>query len=177
MNKKELLEVIEEEKALYIPSNYLFQQFTHQKRYLIWKYLKYFRLAQYYKTIPSIIGKLAYRYYLRKKNIYGEKAGIEITNSSKLGRRIDIWHGNVIINASLGDDCIIHGNNVLGNKGKNRENETPILGKGVDVGVGAIVIGDVKIADQCIIGSNAVVTRSCEIPNSILVGIPAIRKE
>ena len=182
MNRQELQEIILEEKGMYVPDNYRFQKFTHQKRYMIWRYLSYFRKAQYWKgelsnpncgQVQKLIGRLAWRYYLRKKNIFGEKSGVEIANHCKLGRRIDIWHGNVIINANLGDDCIIHGNNVLGNKGDTKANEIPTLGRHVDVGVGAVIIGSISITDDCRIGANAVVIRSCDVPGSTIVGVPA----
>ena len=37
----------------------------------------------------------------------------------------------------------------------------------------AKIIGDVKIADNIVIGAGAVVVDSCEIPGSVLVGVPA----
>lgn len=181
MTLKEIKSIIAEEKKLYIPANYKFQKFTHQKRFLIWKYLAYFRLCQHWQDIivggsGGIYAKLAYRYTSRKKNIYGEKAGVEIASQSRLGRRLDIWHGNTVISAHLGDDCIIHGNNVLGNNGS-ANGEIPVLGDRVDVGVGAVVIGNHYIADNCKIGANAVVTKSFDIKGSIIVGVPAVRKD
>ena len=35
-----------------------------------------------------------------------------------------------------------------------------------------MILGDISIGDNCIIGANSVVTKSCP-PNSILVGTPA----
>lgn len=184
MNLFELKELIEEERKLYVPSQYFFMRWAHQKRYLIWKSLSCFRLAQYWKTeiqnintgiIKRLIAKLAYRYYFRLKNLYGEKAGVEIASHSTLGRRLDIWHGGVIISGHLGDDCVLHGNNVIGNKG-NGDTAVPVLGNGVDIGVGAVVIGGIHITDKCRIGANAVVNRNFEEPGSLIVGVPAYVK-
>jgi serine O-acetyltransferase len=44
----------------------------------------------------------------------------------------------------------------------------------VDIGVGAMVIGNITIADDCVIGAGAVVTKSCLEPGTILVGVPAV---
>lgn len=182
MNLKDVKNIIDEEKELYVPDNYCFNKFIHQKRYMIWKFLKAFRLAQFYREemkktsgnrIWKLYCKVMYRYHLRRRNIFGEKTNVEIANNSKLGRRLQIWHGNVIINANLGDDCSIHGNNVLGNKGEGRESEIPTLGKKVDVGVGAIVIGDIYIADGCVIGANAMVNKNFLNYGKVIVGIPA----
>lgn len=40
-------------------------------------------------------------------------------------------------------------------------------------GVGAIIIGDVYIADNCVIGANSLVNKSCYEENSVIVGSPA----
>jgi serine O-acetyltransferase len=48
----------------------------------------------------------------------------------------------------------------------------PILGDNILVGVGAKILGPVKIGDNCIIGANAVVVH--DMPeNSVIGGIPA----
>ena len=167
-----------------MPEQYWFMKWTHQKRYMIWKTLSCFRLAQYWKSeihnqnagmVYRRYAQIAYRYYFRKRNIYGEKSGVEIASHSVLGRGIDIWHGGVVISGRLGDDCVIHGNNVIGNKG-NGDAGVPMLGNGVDLGVGAVVIGGVKIADGCRIGANAVVNKDFTEPGSLIVGVPAYVK-
>lgn len=179
MNKKELKDIIKEEKDIYVPSKYLYQKYTRAKLYMIWKLLSNYRKAQYYREtlkttngIKRIINSLRYRFFTRKKNLYSEKCGIEIANERKIGRRLRLWHGGVVINANLGDDCAIHGNNILGNKGEMSLNCAPNIGNNVDVGVGAIVIGEINIADNCCIGANAVVTKSFTKPGSVIVGIP-----
>lgn len=177
----EIKQIIEEEKEIYVPQNFRFLKWSHQKRYLIWKCLSSFRLEQFWKRklnsketgkICAIYAKLAYRYYSRQKNIYGAKAGVEISNTCVLGRRLDIWHGGVILSGSFGNDCVIHGNNVVGNKG-NGDLATPVIGDGVDLGVGAVIIGGVHIADGCRIGANAVVTKDFPEENQLIIGIPA----
>lgn len=181
MNLHEVKNIIVEERRMYIPEQFRFMKWTHQKRYLIWRTLSSFRLAQYWKAeiqnknagrLRRTYAKLMYRYYFRQRNLYGEKSGVEISNQSVLGRRLDIWHGGVVISGRLGDDCVIHGNNVIGNKG-NGDTKTPVLGDRVDLGVGAVVIGGVHIADGCRIGANAVVTRDFVEAGSLIVGVPA----
>ena len=108
----------------------------------------------------------------RKKNKLGLKAGIDIP-VGKADSGIRIAHPNVILNGEVGSGCIFHGNNVLGNKKTGDRNAVPKLGKHVDVGVGAIIIGKVEIADDCVIGAGAVVTKSFLKPESVIVGNPA----
>ena len=179
MTKDELKEIIEEEKSIYIRNKYSYCKYTHSKLYMIWRLLVSYRKSQFYKEelkkakgISKVICKLKLRYYTRHKNISMEKTGIEIANGCKLGRRLRLWHGGVVINAHLGDDCLIHGNNILGNKGVYPFDQIPTLGNNVDVGVGAVIIGKIHIADNCRIGANAVVTKSFETPGSVIVGIP-----
>ena len=57
-----------------------------------------------------------------------------------------------------------------------KDNLCPVLGKRVDVGIGAKIIGNVTIADDIKIGANAVVTKSFLEPGITLVGIPARKK-
>ncbi|MEO2239495.1 hypothetical protein ABE547_09815 [Dorea sp. YH-dor226] len=180
----EVKQIISEERKMYVNDRYLFMKWSHQKRYLIWKCLSCFRMAQYWKAVikdsdvglaKRLYAKLAYRHYFRQRNIYSERSGVEIANHCVLGRRLDIWHGSVVISGSLGDDCVIHGNNVIGNKG-NGDDGIPVLGNGVDLGVGAVVIGNIHIADQCIIGANAVVIKDFEEVGSLIVGVPAQMK-
>ena len=66
---------------------------------------------------------------------------------------------------------MFHGNNCIGNNGKTED--CPVIGDNVDIGFGAIIIGNVKIADNVKIGANAVVTKSCLEEGATLVGIPA----
>ena len=179
MNKQELKEIIAEEKAMYNKSNPAFRKLVHQKRYMIWRYLYWFRWAQYHKAqVAAASGlkrqwaKLAHCYAQRRKNICGEKCGVEITNNSKLGRRLSIWHSGVVIDAQLGDDVSIRGNCVLGSKDLRCTSGRPVIGNGVEMGFGSAVIGNVTIADRCIIGANAVVTKDFPEPGTVIVGVP-----
>lgn len=184
VNLNNVKSIISEERRMYVPKHYFLMKWSHQKRYLIWKTLQCFRLAQYWKSVllekdqrvlRRLVAKFAYRYYFRQRNIYSEKSGVEIAIHSILGNRINIWHGGVVINGHIGDDCVFHGNNIIGNKGRDNM-KTPVLGNGVDVGVGANVIGEVVIADGCVIGANAVVNKSFNEAGSLIVGVPAYVK-
>ena len=78
----------------------------------------------------------------------------------------------MVINGNVGDNCVFHGNNTIGNKGVHGSDRRPVIGDNVDIGVGAIVIGDIDIADNSIIGAGSVVTKSFTDENSIIVGVP-----
>lgn len=184
MNSVEFENILREEKRLYFgdnPNNARQMKKSRHKRYYIWKYLYFFRCCQYYRNVRQDksssrferkLAKYKFKYYAKKKNIYSYKSGVEIGIDSRIGKNCDIWHSGVVINGNIGDNCIFHGNNTIGNKGKGNESLFPNLGNNIDIGVGAVVIGDINIADDCIIGAGAVVTKSFEKKNSIIIGIP-----
>lgn len=187
MNEKQFKEFLQAEKEVYLGSSPRQEKDwkrSHHKRYTIWKYLYYFRCCQYWRDVRKAsdcgsflkcLAKMKFRYYDKMRNIYSEKSGVEIGISCKIGKNCDIWHSGVVINGNVGDDCIFHGNNVIGNKGKGHEDESPTLGNRVDVGAGAIIIGDLQLADDCIVGAGAVVTKSFAESGSVIVGVPGKR--
>lgn len=48
----------------------------------------------------------------------------------------------------------------------------PVLGKGVVVGIGAVVVVGISVADDTAIGANAVVNRSVVEENTAVAGVP-----
>lgn len=141
--------------------------------FFIDKYLKYLRKEEIFFKKEGIINRLISLYYARKKNRLGAKLGFYIPKFT-IGSDLTIYHHGAITvsgDAKIGDGCILHGMNCIGNNGN--EEHAPVIGNNVDIGVGAKIIGDVKIADNITIGANAVVTKSCTIEGATLVGIPA----
>lgn len=181
-NYQELKEWMQVEKKVYFGSqpvgfNYKLRKTT---KYEIYRYIMLLRKYEYfcYKRDHSK-NMLGSKYWImrvklcdRNKNIQGIKLGIEIT-PGYTEKGIRICHQNVIINGYIGEGCIFHGNNVIGNKKTGSVNAIPRIGANVDVGAGAIIIGDVTIADNCIIGAGAVVTQSFLTPGTIIAGVPA----
>lgn len=105
------------------------------------------------------------------RNVYG----IELPYSAKVGRRVVIEHqGDIVVHGSsvIGDECIIRQGVTLGNRRLDRPFDAPHLGKGVNVGAGAKVLGAVEIGDFASIGANAVVCTDVA-SNATVVGIPA----
>jgi serine O-acetyltransferase len=115
---------------------------------------------------------LIYRAMYRKcRNHYG----IELPYSATLGRRVVIEHQGCIVihgNAHIGDDCVIRQGVTLGNRTLDRPSDAPKLGKGVNVGAGAKILGAVTIGDGANIGANAVVLQDVP-PGALAVGVPA----
>ncbi|BAZ67767.1 serine O-acetyltransferase [Fischerella sp. NIES-4106] len=109
--------------------------------------------------------------YRRIRNHYG----IELLYTVRLGRRVVIHHqGTIIINAYavIGDESQICQGVTLGSRYADRPYDAPRLGKGVEVGAGAKILGKVTIGDYAKIGANAVVL--CDVPpGATAIGIPA----
>ncbi len=115
---------------------------------------------------------ILYRAMYRKiRNTYG----IDLPYTVKLGRRVVIDHNSGIIihgDSYIGDDSIIRQGVTLGNRCLDRPLEAPRLGKRVNIGAGAKILGNVTIGDDVNIGANAVVLS--DIPSGkTAVGIPA----
>lgn len=122
--------------------------------------------------ILSKLYSLQIKLYDIKKNRLSLQLGVEI-NPFHCGKGVRICHPNVVINGLIGDNCVFHGNNIIGNKKTGDKNATPHIGSNVDIGTGAIIIGDVIIADNCVIGAGAVVTKSFTVPGTVIAGVPA----
>lgn len=113
-----------------------------------------------------------YRMLYRKvRNTYG----IDLPYSTKVGRRVVIEHQGAIVihgDSVIGDDSIIRQGVTLGNRYLDRPFDAPKLGKRVNVGAGAKILGGVTIGDDAIIGANAVVLKDVPAGHTA-VGIPA----
>lgn len=167
---KEIKILIKKDKEI-LPKNKLKRLFyilTNHNAYVIYKSFKYFRKYNYYKEKNNYIMMVIYG---RLKNKIIQKYNIELP--TKIGTGIDIPHRNVVINrdAVIGNDVKLHGFNVIGNDGKSPK--APVIGNNVDIGVGSIIIGDVYIADDCVIGANSLVNKSFYEKGSVIVGSPA----
>lgn len=115
---------------------------------------------------------IAYRaLYRTVRNVYG----IELPYTVQLGRRVIFEHQHGIVvhgQTVIGDDCIIRQGVTLGIRSMDRLTEAPVLGRGVNVGAGAKIIGSVSVGDGAAIGANAVVLK--DIPaGALAVGVPA----
>ena len=73
--------------------------------------------------------------------------------------------------ARIGENSSLHGANCIGNNGKTQG--VPRIGNNVDIGYGAVIIGDIEIVDDVVIGANAVVNKSVLTPGAVVVGVPA----
>ena len=134
-------------------------------RFGVWR----MKVRQPFRAPLSIV----YRWMYRKcRNHYG----IEVPYSAKIGRRVVFEHQHGIVihgNSEIGDDSILRQGCTLGNKSLDRPHDAPTLGKRVNVGAGAKILGAVTIGDDAVIGANSVVLKN--VPSGMIaVGLPAM---
>lgn len=135
---------------------------------------------------PGFRALLYYRfshYFYQKKHFFiarwicekaKRKTGIEIHPGAVIGKRLFIDHGMGVIigeTAIIADDvCIFHGV-TLGGTGKESGKRHPTIEKGVIIGAGAKILGNVRIGEMAKIGANAVVLEDVE-KGTTVVGVP-----
>ena len=128
------------------------------------------RKTEYYTNVGNKLFAFIYRNRLsRIQNLYGMHIPINVCDKG-----LRIMHiGPVSVNqgATVGQNCSFHINTAVVAGGTN--NDVPIIGDNVVIGVGAVVLGGVKIANGTAIGANAVVNKDVVEENIAVAGVPA----
>lgn len=149
----------------------------HEPIMSIWRWQKASRTSDYYhyrvENGGGLLDKILYLYWIGRRNRIGEKLGIEL-QTTKIGRGLFIFHfgGGIVANGIWGENIHLHGNNCIGNGGPG-QHIPPTLGNNIMVGVGAKIIGDVRIADNVKIAAGAVVVKDIDEPGCTVAGVPA----
>ncbi len=91
-----------------------------------------------------------------------------------VGRRVKLEHfGGMILGArSIGNDVVIRQNTTFGIVSAEDMNAKPIIDDGVDLGAGVVIVGNVTIGKNAIVGPNSTVLSDVP-PNTIVLGVPA----
>lgn len=138
-----------------------------------WQFIKSLRWLEYCENVnKNRRGRVIYwvlaKYKFRKISV---KLGFSIP-INVFGPGLSLPHrGNIIVNPQtcIGENCRIH---VGVNIGAHHD-KAPKIGNNVYIGPGAIIFGDIEIADNVSIGANATVNKSVLEPNSVVAGTPA----
>lgn len=135
------------------------------QRFGVWR----MKISSLWLRAPfSVLYRFLYRFI---RNVYG----IELSYTVQLGRRVIIEHQHgIVIHGStiIGDDCVIRQGVTLGNRYLERPFDAPCLGKRVNIGAGAKILGKIHLGDDVNIGANAVVLSDIKAGETA-VGIPA----
>jgi len=99
--------------------------------------------------------------------------GISLPASAEIGKGFYVGHfGGIIIHSDvkIGENCSIGPGVVIGTRGLGAQG-APVLGNNIYIGVGAKILGNVKVGNDVRIGANAVVIN--DVPDgSTVVGVP-----
>lgn len=139
----------------------------------IWHFERLLRRFELAKNRRSMLDLLISPFIHIKYNRMQMKLGFTIPlNVFEAGLAI-VHRGNIIVSehAHIGYNCRIHvGVNIGANGG---ETEAAQIGNNVYIGPGVKIIGAIHIADDVVIGANAVVVKDVETCGITIGGIPA----
>lgn len=100
---------------------------------------------------------------------------IDIHPAATIGRRVFIDHGTGVVigqTAIIEDDVLIYQGVTLGGVSLIAGKRHPTIKRGVVIGAGAKILGNITIGENSKVGANSVVVRN--VPeNSTAIGIPA----
>ncbi|AQS88518.1 serine O-acetyltransferase [Neoasaia chiangmaiensis NBRC 101099] len=111
------------------------------------------------------------------QSLVSERFGVDIHPAAQLGRRLVFDHGTGIV---IGETCVVEDDVsmlqgvTLGGTGKSVGDRHPKVRRGVLVGAGAKVLGNIELGEGAKIGAGSVVLESVP-PYTTVVGNPARR--
>lgn len=141
--------------------------FSSGFRFSVWLRICY--ILRQYKLVKYSIFPLCKYFY----DHYKYKYGYDIPYSIEIGPGLLLYHfGGVVFDPQrCGKNATISHCTTVGMTIKNGKKCYPILGDNIYMAPGSKIIGDVKVANNTAIGSNAVLTKST-VENDVVVGIP-----
>ncbi len=99
---------------------------------------------------------------------------VDIHPGARIGQRVFIDHGAGVVigeTAVIGDESLLYQGAVLGGTSMEKTKRHPTLGRRVEVGASAIVLGPIEVGDGARIGAGSVVIRDVP-PGATVVGVP-----
>ncbi len=169
-SKSDLKTFLNAESKKYKRKNTSIPFFAITENQILWKHSVLLRKTEYYTNTNHRIMRLI---YVIRLTLLQNKYCLHIPiNCFDCGLKI-MHLGPVIVNrnARVGKDCSMHMNTSIAAAGTS--NGVPTLGNGIVIGIGAVVLGDIKLADYIAIGANAVVNKSFDEENIAIAGVPA----
>lgn len=128
-----------------------------------------------------IFYKIAHFFYIHKcyflarfLSEWGKRrTAIEIHPGALIGKNFFIDHGTGVVigeTTIIGDDVMLYHGVTLGGTGKEKNKRHPTIEDHVTIGAGAIILGNIKIGKNSVIGAGSIVLK--DVPeNSVVVGI------
>lgn len=142
----------------------------------VWKFERLLRKTEYFQNCKTgFLSKKCYFNYLRLKlHKMGIRLGFLIPRNV-FGPGLSISHyGPILVSdkATVGANCRIHPCVTIGVAGGS-PNYAPRIGNNVFIGPGAVIVGNIEIADGIAVGANSFVNKSFREPDITIAGNPA----
>lgn len=138
-------------------------------------YFKGFHALQTHRLAHSLwgSGRLDFALYLQSQS--SRIFGVDIHPAAEIGRGIMIDHATGVVigeTARVGDDTSILHNVTLGGSGKECGDRHPKIGRGVMIGAGAKILGNISVGNCARIASGSVVLKDVPAERTV-AGVPA----
>lgn len=140
------------------------------ERAILQKYQRTLRTLEYHMNTHHRVRTLWYHIRLS----YLQNRYLIHIPPNTCGKGLRIQHvGPILINgdARLGEKCTLHINTAI--VAGNSTGGVPNIGNHVLIFTGATIVGGIHIADNIVIGANALVNKSFDIENITVAGVPA----
>ncbi|WP_316799499.1 serine acetyltransferase [Pedobacter frigidisoli] len=126
----------------------------------------------------KVLRYLFFWYLLIYKFIIGWVMNVGINSSAKIGKGLKIQYGFGTVIGSrtvIGTNCNLRQLTNISCKitEHGTPSASPVIGDNVDIGVNVVIIGDIRIGNNVIIGAGSVITKDVD-DNSVMVGNPAV---
>jgi serine O-acetyltransferase len=144
----------------------------------VWRFERLLRKYEYYHNCKKLIIWKPYILYLKYKHLrMGKKLGF-IIPPNVFGPGLSIAHyGTIIVNSAVkvGENCRIHNCVHIATQCHPCEepDKCPTIGNNVFIGPGVVIVGDIFIADDIVIGANSYVNKSFHEKGITIAGSPA----
>lgn len=140
------------------------------ERQIIWMFQKRLRKTEYYYNSGK---RIRYKISLMLLNRFRNRYGLHI-ELNVCDKGLKIMHlGSILTNprTKIGKDVSLHINTAFVAQGVS--DDAPVIGDRVVVGIGATIVGGVKIANNVAVGAGAVVVKDILEENIAVAGVPA----
>jgi len=140
-------------------------------------YFKGFQALQIYRVAHWLWGQGRMHLALHLQSRCSEMFGVDIHPAATIGRRVLIDHGTGIVigeTSVLEDDVSMLQGVTLGGTGKNTGDRHPKIRRGVLIGAGAKILGNIDIGEGAKVGAGSIVLEAVP-PYTTVVGNPARR--
>jgi serine O-acetyltransferase len=138
-------------------------------------YYKGFHAIQTHRLAHWLLGKGRKDFALYLQSRSSAVFQCDINPAARIGRGIFLDHATGLVvgeTAEIDDDCSILHDVTLGGTGKEHEDRHPKIRRGVMIGAGAKILGNIEVGHCARIAAGSVVIKA--VPNNVTVaGVPA----